>query len=75
VLLGAVSMAALLVALVAALNAIGCCAIDCERHPEACEANRRRQESASLVLLGALLVSAGTMGGALYVWRRDRRAE
>ncbi len=68
--LGLVSLAALMVALVAALNAIGCCAIDCEEYPEKCEENRRRQESASLVLAGALLVSAVSAGGAVYVLRR-----
>lgn len=70
VLLGVVSMLALLVALMAALNAIGCCAIDCEEHPEACEENRRRQETASMTLLGALVVSAASAGGAIYVLRR-----
>jgi hypothetical protein len=75
VLLGVLSMGALLVALVAALNAVGCCAIDCDRFPEQCAANRQRQQTASVVLLGALLVSAGAMGGAIYVWRRDRRVD
>lgn len=68
--LGAVLLLALLVALVAAMNAIGCCAIDCERFPETCAENKRRQESASLVLAGALLVSAVSAGGAVYVLRR-----
>jgi hypothetical protein len=73
VLLGMLSMGALLVAMVAAMNAIGCCAIDCGRFPEQCAANRQRQQTASLVLLGALAVSAGAMASAVYVWRRDRR--
>jgi hypothetical protein len=65
-LLGLVSVVALLVA----LNAVGCCAIDCEAHPEKCEENRRTQRNASVVLLGALAVSAGSLGGAVYVLRR-----
>ena len=69
-LLGLISLAALLVALVAGLNAIGCCAIDCERFPEKCAENRRRQETASVVLLAALAASAASMGGAIYVYRR-----
>lgn len=73
-LLGTVSMLALLVALVAALNVIGCCAIDCERFPEKCAENERRRESASLVLLGVLVVSAASMGGAVHVRRRARRS-
>jgi len=73
-LLGMVSVLALLVALVAALNAIGCCAIDCDRFPEKCAENERRQESASLVLLGALIVSATSAGGAVYVHRQARRS-
>lgn len=68
--LGLVSMLPLLVALVAALNVVGCCAIDCDEHPEACARNERRQESASLVLAGALLVCAASAGGAIYVLRR-----
>lgn len=69
-LLGALSMAALLVAVVAALNAVGCCAIDCDRFPEKCAENRRRQETASVVLLVALVVSAGAMGGAVHAARK-----
>ena len=71
-LLGLVSVLALLVVLVAGLNATGCCAIDCERFPEKCAENRRRQETASVVLLGALVASAASMGGAIYVYRRRR---
>ena len=73
-LLGTVSLLALLVALVAGMNAIGCCAIDCERFPEKCAENERRQSSASLGLLGALVVAAGAAGGAVYVLRRGRRS-
>jgi hypothetical protein len=68
--LGAVAVLMLLVALVAALNAIGCCAIDCEKFPDQCAKNKRRQETASVVLLGALAASAASMGGAIYVYRR-----
>ncbi len=73
-LLGMVSVLALFVALIAALNAIGCCAIDCERFPEKCAENERRQETASLVLLGALVASAGSAGGAVYLLRQARRS-
>lgn len=73
--LGLVSVLALLVALVAALNAVGCCAIDCEKFPEKCAENERRQDSASLVLVGALLVCAVSAGGAVYVLRRPRLPE
>lgn len=69
-LLGVVSLLALLTALVAALNVVGCCAIDCEAYPEKCAENRRRQEAASVTLLGALAVSAASLGGAIYVLRR-----
>jgi hypothetical protein len=69
-LLGSVAAIALLVALVAALNAIGCCAIDCDRFPEKCAENRRRQQGASAVLAGALLVAVGSAAGAVYVLRR-----
>jgi hypothetical protein len=68
--LGIVSLLALLVALVAGMNAIGCCAIDCDRFPEKCAENRRRQESASVALFAALAVSAASAGGAVYVLRR-----
>jgi hypothetical protein len=68
--LGVVTLLALFVALIAALNAIGCCAIDCEKFPEECAENERRQETASVVLLGALVVAAGSAGGTLYVLRR-----
>ena len=64
------SMLALLVALVAALNVIGCCAIDCDKFPEECAENERRQSNASLLMVGALVVAAGSMGGAIYVLRR-----
>jgi hypothetical protein len=73
-LLGSLSTLALLVALVAGLNAIGCCAIDCDRFPEKCAENERRQQSASLLLLGALVVSVASAGGAVYVLRRARRS-
>lgn len=65
-----VALVSLLVALVAGLNAIGCCAIDCEKFPEKCVENERRQEAASLVLLGALGLAAGAAGGAVYAIRR-----
>jgi hypothetical protein len=68
--LGAVSLLALMIALVAALNAIGCCAIDCEKYPEKCAENQRRQQNASLVLVGALVVCGASLGGAVYVLRR-----
>jgi hypothetical protein len=68
--LGAVSMLALLVALVAALNSVGCCAIDCEKFPEKCAENERRQSNASLRMVGALVVAGASLGGAIYVMRR-----
>jgi hypothetical protein len=71
---GMISTLALFVALIAALNVIGCCAIDCERFPEECAQNERKQETASLVLMGALVVSAASMGGAIHVRRRGRRS-
>ena len=69
-LLGALCVLALLVAGVAALSALGCCAIDCAAHPEACAANERRQQSALLALLAALAVAVGSFAGAVRLWRR-----
>lgn len=70
--LGVVTLVALFVAFVAMMNAFGCCAIDCERFPEKCAENERRQETASVVLLGALVVAAGAAGGAGYLLFRRR---
>ena len=69
-LLRLVSVLALLVALVAAMNAIGCCAIDCSKYPEKCAENRRRQESASVVTLAAFVASAAAMAGSIRLRRR-----
>ena len=69
-LLGSVTVIALFVALVAALNVIGCCAIDCEEFPEKCAENERRQEAASLTFFAALTVAAGSATGAIHLRRR-----
>jgi hypothetical protein len=69
-LLGALAASALLIALVAAMNAVGCCAIDCDRFPEKCAENQRRQEKASLVFVAALAVAGGAAAGAVYLRRR-----
>jgi hypothetical protein len=69
-LMGSLAVVALLVALVAAMNAVGCCAIDCERFPEKCAENQRRKEKASLVLVAALVVAGGSVAGAVCPRRR-----
>ncbi len=48
-----VALLALLVLLVSCMNMIGCCAIDCERFPQQCEANRRAQSTAAITALAS----------------------
>ena len=64
-----VAILALVTFVVSALNAIACCAIDCEKHPEACEANERRQSAAALTATGAALVLAAATVGVVKLRR------
>lgn len=71
VLLRLVSVVALLVLLVSCMNVVGCCAIDCEAHPEACAENERRQSAAASTALASLVVFAGALGASFRMRRRS----
>jgi CRISPR/Cas system endoribonuclease Cas6 (RAMP superfamily) len=70
-----VAALALLVLLVSCMNMIGCCAIDCERFPEQCEANRRAQSTAALTGLASFVVFVGSLAASFRMRRRARLAE
>lgn len=69
VLLRMVALVALLVMLVSCMNVVGCCAIDCERHPEACAENERRQSAAATTGFVSLIVFAGSLGASFRMRR------
>jgi hypothetical protein len=68
--LSLIALLAFLTFVVSALNVVGCCAIDCEKHPEACEANERRQSAAALTATGAAFVLAAATIGLVKLRRR-----
>lgn len=65
-----VAALALLVLLVSCMNVIGCCAIDCERFPEQCEANRRAQSKAALTGLVSFAIFGVSLAASFRMRRR-----
>lgn len=72
VLLGLVAVLCVLVFLVAALNTVGCCAIDPDKFPEKVAANRRHQRSALFVAWGSAVIGCCAVTGA-FLLRPPRR--
>lgn len=72
-LLRLVSVVALLVMLVSCLNVVGCCAIDCESHPEACAENERRQSAAAATGFASLAVFGVSLGASFRMRRPSSR--
>jgi hypothetical protein len=68
-----VAALALLVLLVSCMNVIGCCAIDCERFPQQCEANRRAQSTAALSALASFIVFVVSVVASFRIRRRSSR--
>lgn len=65
-----VAMLALLVLLVSCMNMIGCCAIDCEKFPQQCEANRRTQSTAAVTALASFAVFVASLVASFRMRRR-----
>jgi hypothetical protein len=52
------------------MNMIGCCAIDCERFPRGCEANRHAQFTATVTALASFAIFVVSFAASFRMRRR-----